>query len=313
MVDHEARAEALRSLASLLGAGLTTSEALQRWPDTVPEHSRADFARAGRRVRLGMAPAAAIRGLQSQLDVDAEALAGLVAVCERVGGDVAAAIRRLAVVVERRAAQHASAGAATAGAKLSGRLIGGLPAGAVLLVPVARAPVWDAVGLLILGLGAAATAAGIAWIKRLTPCPPAVDDAASVLADLLSCALRGGATCSAALHLLSNHAPADIAPDLKRVQRNVVLGATWVRALCRSGSEGLRGLGDVLARADATGLPVADELTAFAERRREDAQFEFEKAVRKAPIWMVLPLVLCILPGFVLLALAPFLRALSLH
>jgi pilus assembly protein TadC len=53
-------------------------------------------------------------------------------------------------------------------------------------------------------------------------------------------------------------------------------------------------------------------LVEFARRRRRRLQLEFDAATKKAPVMMVVPLVLCVLPSFCLLALAPFLRGLSL-
>jgi pilus assembly protein TadC len=66
-----------------------------------------------------------------------------------------------------------------------------------------------------------------------------------------------------------------------------------------------------LERALCFGLPVEDALLSLAFRRRERIRHEFDAATKKAPVAMVVPLVLCVLPSFGLLALAPFLRGLA--
>jgi hypothetical protein len=50
----------------------------------------------------------------------------------------------------------------------------------------------------------------------------------------------------------------------------------------------------------------------FAARRRAARSRDFDAAMRRAPVLMVVPLVICVLPSFLLLGVAPFLRGLSL-
>jgi tight adherence protein C len=94
--------------------------------------------------------------------------------------------------------------------------------------------------------------------------------------------------------------------------RRVRLGAGWVDALARAEEPSLRGLGASLGHAEELGLPVADALERFAHRGRAEAARRFEESIRKAPVKMMMPLTLCVLPSFILLGVAPFLRSLSL-
>jgi pilus assembly protein TadC len=73
----------------------------------------------------------------------------------------------------------------------------------------------------------------------------------------------------------------------------------------------LRELGAVVVRAERLGTPASAALRAFAEVRRREREDEFERAARRAPVLMVLPLTTCILPAYVLLAVGPILRGLS--
>jgi len=147
-------------------------------------------------------------------------------------------------------------------------------------------------------------------MKRLAPEAPERDGIAW-LADILSGALRGGTGLHRTLEVVTDRAPADIAADLERARRMVALGATWGEGLRRSGCPGLASFAAALDRGRALGVPIADSLRAFARRRDEAAVNTFEAQVRKAPVRMVLPLTLCILPAFGLLAVAPFLRGLA--
>jgi tight adherence protein C len=92
----------------------------------------------------------------------------------------------------------------------------------------------------------------------------------------------------------------------------VVLGSTWPEALAASSDPHVSALGGALLSAYRVGVPVAGRLRLFASDLREQRRLAFEAETRKAPVMMVLPLVLCILPSFLLLALGPFVRGLSI-
>ena len=79
----------------------------------------------------------------------------------------------------------------------------------------------------------------------------------------------------------------------------------------RSDDESLRSLGAALAAPQSLGVPVAAALDEFARRRAESLENALERAIRRAPVKMVVPLTLCVLPSFALLALTPFLRSLT--
>jgi hypothetical protein len=121
--------------------------------------------------------------------------------------------------------------------------------------------------------------------------------------------LRGGVGLGCALAAVAGHRD-DAA--LSRAARRAQLGCPWPEALRRSCDAGYTALAQVIERTDRHGLPAADALEAFAVLRRAERAQEFEKSIRRAPVLMVVPLVLCVLPAFVLLALGPFLRGLSL-
>jgi tight adherence protein C len=55
------------------------------------------------------------------------------------------------------------------------------------------------------------------------------------------------------------------------------------------------------------GAPLADALVTLAADARADRRRRAEEAARRVPVQLLFPLVLCVLPAFVLLTLAPLL------
>jgi tight adherence protein C len=66
---------------------------------------------------------------------------------------------------------------------------------------------------------------------------------------------------------------------------------------------------DGLAAADRDGLPLAPVLDRLAGEARVQRRRRADTAARQLPVRLSLPLVLCTLPSFVLLAVAPLLLA----
>jgi len=59
------------------------------------------------------------------------------------------------------------------------------------------------------------------------------------------------------------------------------------------------------ARAASSGAAVSDELFRQAALARADDQVERRRRLQRAGVWLVLPLGLCFLPAFVLVAVVP--------
>lgn len=154
------------------------------------------------------------------------------------------------------------------------------------------------------GVGPSGGRAG-PWLRRRP-----VDAATSVpeLVDLLRSAIAAGLPVAAAFAVVAPRAPPPLRPHLVRAvaqhRRGVpfaevldrlgpVLGADGVEVLAVL-AEGARGGGPV--------LPVLERLSAsLRDRRRRAAQ----EAARRLPVAMLFPLVLCVLPAAVLLAVVP--------
>lgn len=309
--DLAVRAAAIRALSALLRTGLTTREALSRWSDEAPDELRPALDRLRRRLLLGREPERVIGELEETLGPDASCVAAVLSVHTRLGGDAARMLDRLARGMQERRAALESARAAGAGATLSARLVAGLPLAFVPLAPVAKAPFLDAIGLALMGVGVLLGAMGLWWMARLVPRLPDSDDLVALIADLAAAALDEGASVPQAFDLIGRHAPAALAPQLSRARRLCSLGATWAEALARTGEPGLADIGGSLRWAQRSGLPVARALEHLATQRRVELSIGFERRVKRGPVLMILPLVTCVLPSFLLLGLAPFLRGLS--
>jgi Flp pilus assembly protein TadB len=304
------RAEGLRALAGILRTGAGLRAALMEWHLYAPISLRNDLARLARRLSLGAPVGAAIESLRIAMGDDADGLAGLFAVHGRLGGDLPRMLEGFALRIEQRGAWFEAGRAAGSGALLSARIVAGLPLLLMLVAPMGRAPLFDTLGVALFVSGGSLAATGMWWMTRLVPKPQSFDDPAAALADTTASALNGGAPLAFALDVTAAHAPAPLSAPLRRARRMVRLGASWPEALGRLDVDALTSLARTLGRAESTGQPIAGFLTAWAEQRRSETAREFEAAMKRAPVLMVLPLTLCVLPSYGLIGLVPFLRGL---
>ena len=285
--------------------------ALLQWPAEASDEAQPILAQVARRLSLGDGIEPALTILEPHWDPRAfSALRTILVVHLRVGGNVALMIDAVVDSLAGRTESWEAARSAAAGMRLSGRMVALLPIVFLPATGLAQAPLTDAIGVSLLVMGALLCGLGMWWMNGLAPAAPERDGTAW-LADIVSGALQGGTGLHRVLEVVAERAPVDIASDLDRARRIVALGSTWAEGLRRSGNTNLASLAAILDRSRELGAPAAESLRAFAQWRDEVAVNSFEAQMRRAPVRMVLPLTLCILPGFGLLALAPFLRGLA--
>jgi hypothetical protein len=232
----------------------------------------------------------------------------MIAVHERDGGNLAGMLESLADRLESRAAALEAARGAGAGALLSGRIVAGLPLLLLLLTPGVDRQLLDGGGIVVLVTGLAFVAAGTAWIHRLIPKPARVDDPVAVVCDVAACALTAGNTLHAAMMAGLDACPGDIRPQFARAHRMVQIGASWPDALRGCGDPDLADVASSIGHAQKLGVPLAKSLARWAETRREGRLRDFEVATRRAPVLMIIPLTVCMLPAYLILGLGPVLR-----
>ena len=306
------RAAALHSLAALLRAGSTPRNALFLWHEDAPEAMRPLLEKMSRRLILAESTSEAMETLSGAFGPDGRSLQVLFGISGLLGGDLARVLDGLAHTIEDRRAAWQTTLAAVAGMSLSARIIAGLPLLCIPLIPATGVSLVDPAGLGMVTLGVVLALGGMRWMKYLTPEPPRTEDGACAVARAAAAALSGGASLPATLEAIARHAPDDVRSDLARAHKLTLLGLSWSDALRRTGDPGLAGMSVTLARAARKGLPAADGLEAFAAHRDAQAARDLDRAVRRAPVLMTVPLVACVLPSFLLLGVVPFVRGLAL-
>lgn len=297
------RACLLRALASSLRSGHTARRSLIEWPTLVPDRAASELLRTSRLAGLGAPLVDCIQAAGPVLGEHVQQLALAFEVHLRTGADLAGLVDRIAGLAARTEQESRGAAAHAAGARLSARMIALLPLATLPLSPGSTEVVTDPRGLLAVVVGLILAAAGSRWIARLLP-EPHRRPYSSWVAPLVAAGLRAGASLPSLLCLC-----AAILDDagLTRAARRAFLGGSWSEALLASHDEELIALGRVIRRAESLGAPLADQIEVHIEERTAAADADHEGMIRSAPVRMAVPLVLCVLPSFILLGLAPHL------
>jgi pilus assembly protein TadC len=139
------------------------------------------------------------------------------------------------------------------------------------------------------------------------PAEPVLDDLAACC-DLLAVAAASGATVTTAIQAVGDTGRGPVAAALGRAGEDVRRGtdlADAIGGLGRTLGPGGQALTTTLLTAASSGAPPAPSLLRLADSERRRARRRVEGRVRRLPVLLLLPLVGCILPAFVLLTLVP--------
>jgi len=284
-------------LAGLARSGFSVRGALVELRDRI-ESDRGDLCAVARRARLGAPIDRCLEPLAPEFGEALPELRACLSAAAMSGANWAEALDKLGNSISDRAALRRSADVAGAGAKLSARVIAALP---LLMLPAGLRQVTDGVVAGSIFLGLCIGVVGYRWLVRVIPAPPP-DDAGAVVADEVAASLDLGSSLDEALGDALERRAA-----LRRAARRAALGMPWSAAL----SIDLPPVAAAIADAETTGTPVAESLRRTAASVRRDARLRFQREVQRAPVKMVLPLVSCCLPSFVLITIVPLLRGLS--
>jgi len=153
----------------------------------------------------------------------------------------------------------------------------------------------------------AAVAAGtvMVWCRlrlRATQREQLSEDAA-LLADLTVLALTGGLGIQPALELASGAVGGSMADEVDALLRRARVDGL-ATTMTGAGGAG-RDLYRVIGRAVATGSALLDQVTRVADELHAEMGARRLRKVRRIPVAMLFPLTLLILPGFLLLTIAP--------
>ncbi|MFP5376901.1 MAG: type II secretion system F family protein [Acidimicrobiia bacterium] len=126
--------------------------------------------------------------------------------------------------------------------------------------------------------------------------------------DLLVLAVGAGCNVPLAVAAAGRRGSGPLAAELRRVAAEVECGRRLADALDdlpAVAGEPTRGLAGVLAGCERYGTPVLPALHRLADEVRVQRQRRAEAAARRVPVTLLFPLVVCILPAFALLTVAP--------
>jgi hypothetical protein len=125
----------------------------------------------------------------------------------------------------------------------------------------------------------------------------------ALLADLTALALTGGLGIRQALEIASGAVGGSIADEVDLMLRRSRVDG-MVAAMTDSAGAG-RELYRVIGSAIATGSALVDQVTRVADDLHATAGARRLEKVRRVPVTMLFPLTLLVLPGFLLLTIAP--------
>lgn len=128
------------------------------------------------------------------------------------------------------------------------------------------------------------------------------------IVDLLVLAVGAGCNVPLALAAAGRRGSGPLAQEIQGVMDDVGRGRRLADALDdlpRRAGEPVRPLAGVLAGCERYGSPVLPALQRLADEVRLQRQRRAEVVARRIPVTLLFPLVLCILPAFALLTVAP--------
>jgi tight adherence protein B len=280
--------EGLAELADAAGRGRPLTAAIERWSSTAPGD--------------GVPLAAAALGLAAEL-----------------GGAAARSLDGVAGTLRDRNGVRREVRALSAQARASAVVISTAPIAFLAVVALADPSaiaflVGSPVGMACLASGLGLDFAGAWWMRRIVARAGVDRDAAAAqqadVIDLFVLAIGAGLNLRLALTAVACRAPSAWAPPLGDVVEQVERGrrvGDALEALPSVLGEPARPLVRVLASAERYGTPLLPALDRLALEARLDRRRRAEEAARRVPVKLLFPLVLCVLPAFGLLTVAPLL------
>jgi pilus assembly protein TadC len=121
--------------------------------------------------------------------------------------------------------------------------------------------------------------------------------------ELVAACLDAGATPAAALEAAGAHLPDALGDALTSAAKASAEGAPTEEALPEDGALGP--IAAVFRRSSQTGSAMSEQLIGVAAQLRADEQFERLAKAHRVAVLSALPLGLCMLPAFLLLAVVP--------
>ena len=246
----------------------------------------------------------------------ADALAGdtathaVLAACLHHGQFSAPALEDAAAQLRREQEELRESHTATAAARASTRMLTALPFGflvvAMLLSRTVRSGVFTPAGLVLLVVGTALNRAGARWMARATARALVAGNEHSDtlrIGSFLAHHVQSGGDIFSALDLLSSRDD-----TCRHIHDALVRGAPLATAL-EPMRERSPALADAILAANSDGLPLLPALRTVVDTARHARTESVRAATSRLAARTTLPLVACVLPSFVLVALMPLVLA----
>ena len=163
----------------------------------------------------------------------------------------------------------------------------------------------------MISLIALAVLAGVFyWYRRQKPDDPQIKQDVPELIDTLLVLIRAGHGPAAAMSQIHNWAPEALKPNLYRAHTELVAGqrfAEVMKNLRTNLGPSIYPICDILVSADRDGLPITSVLDQLSFHAHQERRSLREVEAKELPVRLLFPLVCCILPSFILLAMVPLL------
>jgi tight adherence protein B len=228
------------------------------------------------------------------------------------GNFVPSALDHASSVLRDRAACSAELAVAASQAQLSARLLSMLPfvllGGAILVSSQFRSSLWSPIVLCPLFLGFILNRVGWRWISSLIS--RAVHDEPDDIGQLtehLCVSLRTGLSMTHACERWRT-----VSPTGNAVADLISAGSPLEEALLPLATThpiSGKNLGHTIVEAERDGLPILDTVMRLATDHRIERRRQIDTHIRQLPTRLSIPLVLCVLPSFLLLSVAPLVLA----
>ena len=228
------------------------------------------------------------------------------------GNFVPSALDHASSVLRDRAACNAELAVAASQAQLSARLLSALPfvllGGAILVSSQFQSSLWSPIVIFPLFLGFALNRIGWRWITSLIA--RAVRDEPNDIGQLtehLCVSLRTGLSMTHACERWCTVSSIGVSvADL--IKTGAPLEEALLPLAVAHPITG-RNLGHTIVEAERDGLPILDTVMRLATDHRSERRRQIDTRIRQLPTRLSIPLVLCVLPSFLLLSVAPLVLA----
>ena len=228
------------------------------------------------------------------------------------GNFVPSALDHASSVLRDRAACSAELAVAASQSQLSARLLSTLPfvllLGAMLINSQFRSSLLSPIVLCPLFLGLILNRIGWRWISTLISRAVRYEpDIIGQLTEHLCVSLRTGLSMTQSCERWRT-----LSPTGKSVADLISAGAPLEEALLPlATADPISGkhLGHTIVEAERDGLPVLDTVMRLATDHRAQLRRQTDTRIQQLPTRLTIPLVLCVLPSFLLLSVAPLVLA----